>query len=149
MNLLIRKGKKEDVNQVFSLIIELADFEKSIHEVSITTDDLLKDGFRDNPYYRFIIAEKDSEIIGVAIYFYRYSTWKGRVIYLEDFIVKSQYRNTGVGTKIFDKLKLIGKEKNVKSIVWQVLNWNETAINFYKKHGAILSNQWLNGRIEL
>ena len=149
MNLLIRKGKKEDVNQVFSLIIELADFEKSIHEVSITTDDLLKDGFRDNPYYRFIIAEKDSEIIGVAIYFYRYSTWKGRVLYLEDFIVKSQYRNTGVGTKIFDKLKLIGKEKNVKSIVWQVLNWNETAINFYKKHGAILSNQWLNGRIEL
>ena len=149
MNLIIRKGKKEDVNQVFSLIIELADFEKSIHEVSITTDDLLKDGFRDNPYYRFIIAEKDSEIIGVAIYFYRYSTWKGRVLYLEDFIVKSQYRNTGVGTKIFDKLKLIGKEKNVKSIVWQVLNWNETAINFYKKHGAILSNQWLNGRIEL
>ena len=149
MNLLIRKGKKEDVNQVFSLINELADFEKSIHEVSITTDDLLKDGFRDNPYYRFIIAEKDSEIIGVAIYFYRYSTWKGRVLYLEDFIVKSQYRNTGVGTKIFDELKLIGKEKNFESIVWQVLNWNEIAISFYKKHGAILNNQWLNGRIEL
>ncbi|MAO46615.1 MAG: GNAT family N-acetyltransferase [Crocinitomicaceae bacterium] len=149
MNILIRKGKKEDVNQVFSLINELADFEKSIDEVSITTDDLLKDGFRDNPYYRFIVAEKSSEIIGVAIYFYRYSTWKGRVLYLEDFIVKSQYRNTGIGTKIFDEIKLIGKEMNVKSIVWQVLNWNEMAISFYKKHGAIFSNQWLNGRIEL
>ena len=149
MNLLIRKGEKKDVNQVFSLIKELADFEKSIHEVSITPDDLLKDGFGDNPYYRFIIAEKGSEIIGVALYFYRYSTWKGRVLYLEDFIVKSQYRNTGVGTKIFDELKLIGKEKNVESIVWQVLNWNEMAISFYKKHGAIFSNKWLNGRIEL
>ena len=149
MNLLIRKGEKKDVNQVFSLIKELADFEKSISEVSITPDDLLKDGFGDNPYYRFIIAEKGSEIIGVALYFYRYSTWKGRVLYLEDFIVKSKYRNTGVGTKIFDELKLIGKEKNVESIVWQVLNWNEMAISFYKKHGAIFSNKWLNGRIEL
>ena len=149
MKLVIRDGKTEDVKQVFSLIKELAEFEKSIHEVSITEEDLLKDGFGDNPYYRLIIAEKDSEIIGLALYFYRYSTWKGRVLYLEDFIVKREYRNTGIGTKIFDDLKKTCRDEKVKSIVWQVLSWNESAIKFYNKHKAKFNNEWLNGKLDL
>jgi GNAT superfamily N-acetyltransferase len=143
----IRKGIQADLPAVLSLIKELADFEKALHEVSITLEDLEKDGFGEHPYYWFSVAEKNQEIIGLSFYFIRYSTWKGRFLFLEDFVVKQEYRGQGIGALLFEETIRIAKKLEVKGMVWQVLDWNQEAIRFYKKYNSTIETEWLNGKL--
>jgi len=143
----IRKGRKSDLPIILSLIKELANYEKSLDKVLITIDDLEKDGFGERPLYWIIVAEIKGKIVGMAFYYIRYSTWSGKTFYLEDFFVKKDFRRKGVGSLLFKECIRVTKKINANSMVWQVLNWNKTAINFYKKYNAELKNDWINGRL--
>ena len=143
----IRKGKKKDIPKILELIKELASYEKAISEVDISEKDLLVDGFGKKKWYWFIVAERDNEILGMSFYFVRYSTWKGKILFLEDFIVKKKYRRFGIGRKLFEETIKVCKEQNLNGMCWQVLDWNEIAINFYKKYNSNISDEWLNGRL--
>ena len=147
MNVLVRDAVQNDMKQVLMLIKELAKYENSIDEVTITIEDLEKDGFNNHPLYWFIVAENEEKIIGMSFYFIRYSTWKGKFLFLEDFIVSKSYRRNGVGSMLFEKTILIAQEMQVNGMIWQVLDWNDLAINFYKKYNAKIDNQWLNGKL--
>ena len=147
MSIKIRPGKVKDLPEVVKMIKELADYEKSLDQVKITEEILEKDGFGSHPYFWLLIAEKNGEIAGLAFYFIRYSTWKGKTLYLEDFIVKNEYRRQGIGTLIFEELQNIVRDEDLSGIVWQVLAWNNLAIEFYKKLGATISNDWLDGSL--
>ena len=147
MSIVIRPGVVEDLPEVVEMIRELADYEKSLYQVEISAEILERDGFGDHPYFWLTIAEKEGEIAGLAFYFIRYSTWKGKTLYLEDFIVKNEYRRQGIGTLIFEELYNIVKEKELAGIVWQVLTWNNLALEFYKTIGATISNDWLDGSL--
>ena len=147
MKTTIRKGEKKDLPAVLSLIKELAEYENAIEEVTITLEDLEKDGFENHNWYSFLVAENNNEIIGLSFYWIRYSTWKGKFLFLEDFIIKEQYRRHGIGSRLFEETIKICKELSLNGMVWQVLDWNTTAINFYQKYNANISNSWLNGRL--
>lgn len=147
MEVKIRKGQKADLPSVLALIKELAEFEKAPDEVSVTLEELEEDGFGQYPYYWFIVAEHKGEIIGLSFYFIRYSTWKGRFLFLEDFVVKEDFRGQGVGAKLFEETIRIAQRLEVKGMVWQVLDWNEDAIRFYKKYEASIHTEWLNGKL--
>jgi len=147
MSIKIRPGKLIDLPEVVKMIKELADYEKALDQVEITVEILERDGFGDHPYFWILIAEKHGEIAGLAFYFIRYSTWKGKTLYLEDFIVKDEFRRQGIGTELFNELKKIVNREGLDGIVWQVLDWNEPAIKFYKKLGATISSEWLDGRL--
>ena len=147
----IREGQKEDMPAVLSLIKELAAFEKEPEAVIITVDDLIRDGFGENPLFHTFVASinddsKDSkqteQIVGVALYYYRYSTWKGRTIHLEDLIVKEKMRGSGIGKALYKEVIAQGKKDNVNRIEWSVLDWNTTAIDFYEKSGAKVLKDW-------
>lgn len=144
----IRKGVKEDLPMVLELIKELADYEKALDQVATTVESMEQDGFGNQPLFGFYVAENQETIIGVALYYYRYSTWKGKRLYLEDLIVTEQARGTGVGKLLFDQMISHGKSKNCTGMMWQVLDWNEPAINFYKKHQADLDDGWLNCNLD-
>ncbi|MEC8273910.1 MAG: GNAT family N-acetyltransferase [Bacteroidota bacterium] len=147
MKFKIRKGQKGDLTSVLALIKELAEFENALNEVSVTLEELEEDGFRQHPYYWFIVAEHKGEIIGLSFYFIRYSTWKGRLLFLEDFVVKEDFRGQGVGAQLFEETIRIAQRLEVKGMVWQVLDWNEDAIRFYKKYEASIQTEWLNGKL--
>lgn len=147
MNLIIRKGTKEDLPRVLDLIKELAIYERAPEAVINTVDDMIEDGFGMRPVYGLIVAEDDGIIIGIAIYYIRYSTWKGKGIYLEDLLVTDNLRGKGIGKKLFEEVIKVAKQDNAKQISWQVLDWNETAINFYKKFNAELDGEWINGKL--
>tara|TARA_Y100000385_G_scaffold112905_1_gene117116 strand:- start:1445 stop:1918 length:474 start_codon:yes stop_codon:yes gene_type:complete len=147
MEVLIRKGVKSDLPAVLDLIKELADFERALNEVTVSLEDLEHDGFGNHPYYWFIVAEKEGEIIGLSFYFIRYSTWKGRFLFLEDFVVKESFRNKGVGALLFEETIRIAKELDVKGMTWQVLDWNKNAIRFYEKYNSDISTEWYNGKL--
>ena len=147
MKIKIREGVKEDLPSVLELIKELADYENSLEEVIISLEDLENDGFGDHPWYWFLIAEKDEEIIGLSFYWISYSTWKGKFLFLEDFVIKSEYRRQGVGSKLFEETINICKKQGLNGIIWQVLDWNNSAIEFYKKYNAEISKEWLNGKL--
>lgn len=146
----LREGKLEDLPKVMDLINELALYEKAPDEVTNTLEMMEVDGFGKKPVFEFFVCEKEesSEIIGVAIYYYRYSTWKGRRIYLEDLVVTQAERGNGAGKLLFDRVMLKGLEENCTGMMWQVLDWNEPAINFYRKYGATLEAGWLNGHLQ-
>ena len=127
---------------VLELIKELAIFEKEPDAVVITVDDLIRDGFAENPLFHTFVAEVDDQIIGIALYYYRYSTWKGKTIHLEDLIVKEDKRGTGAGFALYSEIIAQGKRDNVRRIEWNVLNWNTPAIEFYKKSGAKILDDW-------
>ena len=146
MEIIIRKGVKADLSAVLSLIKELADFENAEDQVTITLEDLEKDGFGRNPWYWFLVAEKDNEIVGLSFYWIRYSTWKGKFLFLEDFVIKAEYKRQGIGSKLFEETIKICKKLNLNGMTWQVLDWNTPAINFYKKYNADISKDWLNGK---
>jgi GNAT superfamily N-acetyltransferase len=138
----IRKGTKADMQAVLELIRELAVFEKEPDAVVVTVTDLERDGFGDNPLFYTFVAEVDGEIVGMALFYYRYSTWKGRTIHLEDLIVKEKMRGSGLGLALYTKIIEQGKADNVRRIEWNVLDWNTPAIEFYKKSGAKILADW-------
>ena len=142
----IRKAERSDVAAIFGLIQELALYEKAPEQVTNTADNLALDLF-DNMLCEAIVAVVKDEIVGFALYYTSYSTWKGACLYLEDFYVKEELRKHGIGQLLFDEILLIAKNKNVKRMDWQVLEWNEPAIRFYQKQQAILDPEWLNGRM--
>ncbi|MEO8236726.1 MAG: GNAT family N-acetyltransferase [Flavobacterium sp.] len=138
----IRKGKPEDMKSVLELIQELAVFEKEPDAVLITEDDLVRDGFGENPLFHVFVAEVEKEIVGIALYYYRYSTWKGRTIHLEDLIVKDKMRGSGLGFALYSEIMKQGKKDNVRRIDWNVLDWNTPAVNFYENSGAKVLDEW-------
>ncbi len=138
----VRKGSKNDMDAVFKLIKELAVFENEPEAVHITVDDLKTDGFGENPLFYTFVAEQDNEIIGVALYYNRYSTWKGKTIHLEDLIVTDKKRGTGAGTALFRAIFEEAKRQKVKRVEWNVLDWNSNAILFYEKYGAKVFSDW-------
>ena len=143
----IRKGLKEDLPSVLLLIKELAEYEKSPLEVDVTLEQMANTGFGENPVFRFYVAENEKGVIGIALYYIKYSTWKGPCIFLEDLIVTQSQRGKGIGTMLFERMIALAKEMKVPRLEWQVLDWNETAINFYKKYNANLDGEWLNGKL--
>ena len=145
--LTIRKGQKKDLPFILKLIKELADYENSLDQVDITLKNLEEDGFCLHPYYNFLVAEKNHKIIGMSFYWIRYSTWKGKCLFLEDFIVTKKHRRSGVGKALFDATIQICKKEKLNGMCWQVLNWNTPAIEFYKQYSAVISDDWLNGRL--
>ena len=140
--MIIRKATKNDMPSVLELIQELATFEKEPDAVVVTVDDLVRDGFSENPLFQCFVAEVENEIIGMALYYYRYSTWKGRTIHLEDLIIKEKMRGTGLGSALYAKIIEQGKADNVRRIEWNVLDWNTPAVEFYKKSGAKVLEDW-------
>lgn len=138
----IRKGTPKDMQAVLDLITELAIFEKEPDAVVISAEDLVRDGFSENPLFHTFVAEVNDTIIGVALYYYRFSTWKGKTIHLEDLIVKESSRGTGAGFALYSEIIKQGKKDNVRRIEWNVLDWNTPAIEFYEKSGANILNDW-------
>ena len=140
--MIIRKATKNDMPSVLELIQELATFEKEPDAVVVTVDDLVRDGFSENPLFQCFVAEVDNQIIGMALYYYRFSTWKGKTIHLEDLIVKENKRGTGAGFALYKEIIKQGKAENVRRIEWNVLDWNTPAIDFYEKSGAKVLGDW-------
>jgi GNAT superfamily N-acetyltransferase len=146
MKVEIRPAIPSDVQSIFELIKELASYEKAAEQVSNSPEALAQDLF-DKNLCQAIVALNDSEIIGFALYYTSYSTWKGACLYLEDFYVKQDQRRLGIGQLLFNEIVQIAKESKVKRMDWQVLEWNEPALQFYQKHGAVLDSEWINGRL--
>ena len=140
--MIIRKGEQKDMKSVLELIQELAVFEKEPDAVELTVADLERDGFGETPLFHTFVAEIEEKIVGIALYYYRYSTWKGKTIHLEDLIVKENQRGSGVGFALYSKIIEQGKIDNVRRIEWAVLDWNIPAIEFYKKSGAKILEDW-------
>ncbi|MGU3375961.1 N-acetyltransferase family protein [Chryseobacterium sp. M5A1_1a] len=145
---IIRKAVQKDCTSMLDLIKELAEYEKALHEVTVTLDEFIEDGFGKSPVWGAFVAELDSEIVGISLYYDRYSTWKGRRLYLEDLVVTERMRGRQIGKLLFDATLEHGKSNQYSGMVFQVLNWNEPAINFYKKYIPKFDNEWLNVSIE-
>jgi len=144
MNITIRRAEKEDCPQLLELIKELALYEKAPQEVTVTLEHFEESGFGEKPVWWAFVAEEGKTILGFAMYYIRYSTWKGQRMYLEDLIVTEEARGKGIGKLLLDRLIEEAKEKKFSGIVWQVLEWNEPAINFYKKYNASFDSEWIN-----
>ena len=144
----IRQGTENDLPDAFRLIQELAVYEKEPEAVVTTVESMQVDGFGDNPVFGFFVAEFNDEIVGLSLYYDRYSTWRGRCLYLEDLIVTESCRGKGIGKALFDRTVKKAKDDGYQGMSWQVLDWNEPAIGFYKSYGAKIEEQWLNCRLE-
>ncbi len=142
MKYIIRESTKSDMPQVLDLINELAVFEKEEDAVEVTVDDLIADGFGAKKCFHCFVAENEGDIVGMALVYPRYSTWKGPVIHLEDLIVKEKMRGSGLGTALLNEVVKYGSELGVKRISWEVLDWNDPAINFYESKGANVMRDW-------
>lgn len=147
MEVLIRAGKIEDVPHALQLIKELALFEKEPNEVVTTIASMEQDGFGDHPSYILTVAELNGAVVGIAIYFVKYSTWKGKGIYLDDIVVTESLRRKGIGKLLFDYVINYAKSIDAKQMHWQVLDWNEPAIAFYKKYNTYFDNGWINCKL--
>jgi len=144
----IRSGQKKDLPRTMELINELAAFEKAPTEVTNTVKQMEVDGFGPNPIFGFFVAEHEGHIVGLSLYYWRYSTWKGKRLYLEDIIVTEAWRGKGIGKLLFDETMRHALNEDCTGMMWQVLNWNEPAIEFYKKYGATLDDEWTNCSLE-
>jgi GNAT superfamily N-acetyltransferase len=144
MDIQLRFAKKEDCPRLLELITELAVYEKAPDEVTVTLSEFEDAGFGSRPVWKAFIAEGQNGIVGFALYYTRYSTWKGCRLYLEDFIVTEEVRGQGVGKLLFDRVMKEAKDGNYNGMSWQVLDWNEPAINFYRKYAAQFESEWLN-----
>jgi len=147
MGLDIRDAVESDCKRMLELIHELAVYEKAPDEVTVTLAHFIDAGFGKNPVWKAFVAEVDGHVEGFALFYVRYSTWKGCRLYLEDFIVTEKMRGQGIGKILFEKTVKHAKEQNFSGMVWQVLDWNEPAINFYNKYNAGLENGWLNASL--
>jgi GNAT superfamily N-acetyltransferase len=143
---IIRKGIISDAKAVHHMIHQLATYEKAPLEHTCTLEQFIADGFGPKPAYNLLVAELEHKVVGMMLYFDHYSTWKGKSIYLDDFVVDQQHRQHGIGKMLFDALLIICQEKQVNRLMWQVLDWNLPAINFYNKIGAQLDPEWINGK---
>ena len=148
MSFHIRPSVPADVAAMMQLIHELAVFEKAPNEVVANAETLLQSGFQEHPLFVAWVAEKDGLILGMALCYIRYSTWKGPVLYLEDLIVIESFRGNGIGKALFEKCIAHAKHNNYRRMVWQVLDWNTPAIDFYKGYGAQIEDGWLNASID-
>ena len=144
----IRAGEKKDLPRTLELIRELAEFERAPQGVINTVERMEEDGFGPHPVYGFFVAEDEEGISGISLYYYRYSTWKGKRLYLEDIVVTERKRGAGIGRQLFERTMKKALEEKCSGMTWQVLGWNEPAILFYKKYGAALDPEWTNGSLE-
>ena len=142
MKFKIRAGKKEDMSSVLHLIHELAIFEKEPEAVEITVDDLIQDGFSEHPKFKVFVAEEENTIIGIALFYERYSTWKGKTIHLEDLIVTKNRQKIGAGKALYTAVLKYAYNNNFNRVAWEVIDWNTNAIEFYKSTGATYLNDW-------
>lgn len=149
MNITVRDALPEDCSKVLCLIKELAEYEKAPNEVIINESTLRKYGFGKKKFFHLFVAEINHEVVGMALCYPKFSTWKGMSLYLEDIIVTEKFRRKGVGKKLFEHVIRYGKTNDYFRLEWQVLDWNTTAISFYQKFNAEISSEWLNGRIIL
>jgi len=147
-NIIIRKAEKADMPEVLNLIRELAIYEKAPDAVTVTVENLVKDGFGEHPLFHVILAILENKAVGMAFYYYSYSTWEGKCIFLEDIIVKQDNRRMGIGGELFREIIRISREEKVARLMWQVLDWNEPAISFYRKYNAIFDPTWINVRLK-
>ena len=146
--MLIRKAERSDMVSVLDLIKELAEFEREPESVSINVDDLINDGFCDDPKFRCLVAEKNKKVVGMALFYGRYSTWKGKTLHLEDLIVKKKFRGQGIGKELYKKFIEIAQNEGVRRAEWVALDWNIKAIKFYKNSGARVLNDWKTIQID-
>ena len=142
MDYTIRKAAPEDMPAVLELIQELAEFEKEPDAVILTADDLIRDGFGENPSFICFVAEVNGKIEGMALCYYRYSTWKGKTVHLEDLVIRKEFRQKGLGKALYTKVIEYAKKQGVKRVEWVVLDWNTPAKNFYTKSGAFVFDDW-------
>jgi len=144
MNVHIRKATKDDAAKAHQLIIDLAIFENEPASVSNTLEQFIEDGFGENPAYHLLVADEiNAGVIGMALYVYSYSTWKGKMLFLDDLVINEKFRRQGIGSLLIEELFNIAKREAVKIIKWEVLDWNEPAINLYKKLGAVFDDKWM------
>ena len=142
MRPIIRKAEKKDMPAVLELIKELAAFEKEPDAVEVTIETLEKEGFGEHPLFHVFVAEVEEKIEGMALFYYRFSTWKGRTLHLEDLIVREEKRGTGLGNALYKKVIQYAQEQGLKRVEWVVLDWNQHAIDFYERSGANVSKDW-------
>ena len=143
----IRKGNREDIAQALNLVKELATYEKAPDEVEVTPEEMLEWGFGADKQFDFFVALQNKMIVGIALYYYKYSTWKGKCLFLEDIIVTESHRGKGIGKLLFDKVVQVSIEQKVRRMEWQVLDWNTPAIEFYKKYNVTLDGEWVNCKL--
>ncbi|MBS4065090.1 MAG: GNAT family N-acetyltransferase [Chitinophagaceae bacterium] len=156
MDIQIRRAVKEDCSRLLELINELALYEKAPQEVTVTLEHFQESGFGEKPVWWAFVATSpnpskggEQDILGFALYYIRYSTWKGQRMYLEDILVTEQARGKGIGKLLMDQLIVEARDRKLSGIVWQVLEWNEPAINFYKKYNANFDAEWVNCSINV
>lgn len=148
MKINIRPAIAEDCPRLMELIQELATYERAADQVTVSLETFIQNGFSNNPVWWAYVAEQDSKIVGFALWYIRYSTWKGPRMYLEDIIVTESARGQGIGALLFNALLKEADDLKLDGITWQVLDWNEPALNFYKKYAAKLDGEWINGSLE-
>lgn len=148
MSLTIRKGNAKDIPEIMRLVKELAVYEQAEHEVSNTNARMLAEGFGEQPSFGVFMGEENGMVIGMSLYYYRYSTWKGKRIYLEDLIVSESFRAKGYGKLLFEAVINEGKKEDCTGMMWQVLDWNESAIDFYRTYNAKFDEEWINCHLE-
>jgi ribosomal protein S18 acetylase RimI-like enzyme len=147
MNITIRKATIADVPQIRKLVEGLALFEKAPHEVTVSVEEFTRDGFGENAIYKSCVAETNGSIVGFCLFYTAYSTWKGKIVYLDDLFVEEAYRQYGIGKKLIDEVVKYAQEINANQVRWSVLEWNENAINFYKKLQVEFDAEWIVCRL--
>ncbi|HOW05746.1 GNAT family N-acetyltransferase [Methanospirillum hungatei] len=148
MSVTIRPAVRNDCPRLLELIRELAEYERALHEVEVSLEHFEESGFGACPVWWGIVAESGDCIVGFALYYIRYSTWKGQRLYLEDIVVTEEFRGCGIGKMLFDAVLDDARKKNLNGVVWQVLEWNEPAINFYNKYSPTFNQEWITCTIE-
>lgn len=143
----IRVGTENDIESALLLVNELAAYENAPTEVEVTVDEMKAWGFGADKQFDFFVAEEDNLVVGLALYYFKYSTWKGKCLFLEDIIVTESQRGKGIGKLLFDKVVQVAKATNVRRMEWQVLDWNTPAIEFYKKYKSTLDGEWINCKL--
>ncbi len=147
MSAKIRVGTQNDIPRVLELVRELAVFEKAPNEVEVTVAEMTGWGFGKDKIFDFFVLEKENTIVGIAVYYYKYSTWKGKCLFLEDIIVTEKERKNGYGKLLFNEVVKVAKAQKVRRMEWQVLDWNTPAIEFYKKYQSHLDGEWVNCKL--